>query len=75
MDYENKENHFKKRGNLFLEISAILIFVILILFAGVVFHFHMEVNRLNDDKAELLARITAFEQRLSDIQKTTMYPG
>ncbi|CTQ60397.1 hypothetical protein [Roseibium album] len=66
MDYENKENHFKPRGNLFLEISAILIFVILILFAGVVFHFHTEVSRLYDDKAELLARIESFESRLGE---------
>ncbi|WP_422039429.1 hypothetical protein [Roseibium sp.] len=63
MDYENKEDQFHKRGNLFLEISAIMIFVLLILFAGVVYHFYTEVNRLYDDKQELLSRIEAFEQR------------
>ncbi|WP_299472115.1 hypothetical protein [uncultured Roseibium sp.] len=66
MDYENKENHFKPRGNLFLEISAIFIFVLLILFAGVVFHFYTEVESLYDDKQELLARISSLENRLGD---------
>ncbi|MEM8703123.1 MAG: hypothetical protein AAGF82_14960, partial [Pseudomonadota bacterium] len=68
MDYENKEDHFQKRGNLFLEISAIMIFVLLILFAGVVYHFYTEVNRLYDDKQALLTRIEANGQQLAILQ-------
>lgn len=68
MDYENKENQFQKRGNLFLEISAIMIFVLLILFAGVVYHFYTEVNRLYDDKQELLGRINMLEHRFAAAQ-------
>ncbi|WP_281927688.1 hypothetical protein [Roseibium album] len=68
MDYENKENHFKKRGNLFLEISAIMILVLLVMFAAVVFHFYAEVNRLYDDKQALLTRIEAYGQRSANLQ-------
>ncbi len=68
MDYENKQDHFQKRGNLFLEISAIMILVLLIMFAAVVFHFYTEVNRLYDDKQELLTRIEAYGQRSANLQ-------
>ncbi|MBG6160609.1 cell division protein FtsB [Labrenzia sp. EL_195] len=68
MNYENKEDHFKKRGNLFLEISAIMILVLLVMFAAVVFHFYAEVNRLYDDKQALLTRIEAYGQRSANLQ-------
>ncbi|WP_421982213.1 hypothetical protein [Roseibium sp.] len=75
MDYEIKEDQFQKRGNLFLEISAIMIFVLLILFAGVVYHFYTEVNRLYDDKQELLGRIEAFEQRPANLGTNQDFDG
>lgn len=81
MSYEAKENPFKPKGNLFLEVAAILIIVVMMMFAGVLYHFYQEVTRLFEDKAEILARLDEAQrssgqaqfvkeiQQISEIQK------
>lgn len=62
MDYENKDDYLKPKGNFFLEVAAIFIIVIIMIFSGVIFYFYKEVNHLYDDKADLLARLERIEK-------------